>query len=229
MDTLYMDVFLPAGTQPPKGWPVVIFGLGGRDYKDEMPWLYAPAFASHGIATVCINVAGEAYGPLSFITVKMKDGSLVQFPAGGRGKDLNGDGAIDDNEGITTISPAYKSLGPRDSIRQHVVELMQLVRVIEAGVDVDGDGVVDLNSSQISYFGLSFGGGALGQIFMAVEPNVRVGVLASPGGMNSRKRARPSRLAFRHSSILPVSRAGAEFRSRLPSSMKTFRSGTCRS
>jgi hypothetical protein len=63
---------------------------------------------------------------------------------------------------------------------------MQLVRVIEARVDVDGDGVADLDSSQISYFGLSFGGGALGQIFMAVEPNVKVGVLASPGGMNSR-------------------------------------------
>jgi hypothetical protein len=186
MDTLYMDVFLPSGKQPPKGWPVVIFGLGGRDYKDEMPWLYAPAFASHGIATACINVAGEGYGPLSFIRIKLKDGSLVQFPAGGRGKDLNRDGVIDDNEGITTVSLEYKSLGLRDTIRQHIVELMQLVRVIEAGVDVDGDGVADLDPSQISYFGLSFGGGALGQIFMAVEPNVRVGVLASPGGMNSR-------------------------------------------
>ena len=186
MDTLSFDLFLPAGTKPPKGWPVVIFGLGGRDYKDEMPWLYAPAFASHGVATVCINVAGEAYGPLSFIRVKLKDGTQVQFPAGGRGKDLNGDGVIDDNEGITTVNPAYKSVGPRDTIRQHIVELMQLVRVIEARVDVDGDGVADLDSSQISYFGLSFGGGALGQIFMAVEPNVKVGVLASPGGMNSR-------------------------------------------
>jgi hypothetical protein len=186
METLAFDLFLPAGTQPPKGWPVVIFGLGGRDYKDEMPWLYAPAFASHGVATVCINVAGEAYGPLSFIRVKLKDGSQVQFPAGGRGKDLNGDGVIDDNEGITTVNPVYKSVGPRDTIRQHIVELMQLVRVIEAGVDVDGDGVADLDPSQISYFGLSFGGGALGQIFMAVEPNVRVGVWASPGGMNSR-------------------------------------------
>jgi hypothetical protein len=186
VDTLSFDLFLPAGRPPQKGWPVVIFGLGGRDYKDEMPWLYAPAFASHGVATVCINVAGEAYGPLSFIRVKLKDGSQVQFPAGGRGKDLNGDGVIDDNEGITTVNPAYKSVGPRDTIRQHIVELMQLVRVIEAGVDVDGDGVADLDSSQISYFGLSFGGGALGQIFMAVEPNVKVGVLASPGGMNSR-------------------------------------------
>jgi hypothetical protein len=186
IDTLSFDLFLPAGTQPPKGWPVVIFGLGGRDYKDEMPWLYASAFASHGVATVCINVAGEAYGPLSFIRVKLKDGSEVQFQAGGRGKDLNGDGVIDDNEGIATVNPTYKSVGPRDTIRQHIVELMQLVRVIEAGADVDGDGVADLDPAQISYFGLSFGGGALGQIFMAVEPNVKVGVLASPGGMNSR-------------------------------------------
>jgi len=186
VETLYVNVFLPGGTPPPKGWPVVIFGLGGRDYKDEMPWLYAPAFASHGIATACINVAGEAYGPLSFITVKLKDGSSVQFRAGGRGKDLNGDGAIDDNEGIATVSAAYRTIGPRDTIRQHIVELMQLVRVIEVGVDVDGDGVMDLDSSQIFYFGLSFGGGALGQLFMAVEPDVKVGALASPGGMNSR-------------------------------------------
>ena len=186
VETLYVNVFLPGGTPPPKGWPVVIFGLGGRDYKDEMPWLYAPAFASHGIATACINVAGEAYGPLSFIRVKLKDGSLVQFPAGGRGKDLNGDGAIDDNEGIATVSAAYRTLGPRDTIRQHIVELMQLVRVIEVGVNVDGDGVIDLDPSQIFYFGLSFGGGALGQVFMAVEPDVKIGVLASPAGMNSR-------------------------------------------
>jgi integrase len=186
VETLYVNVFLPGGTPPPKGWPVVIFGLGGRDYKDEMPWLYAPAFASHGMATACINVAGEAYGPLSFIRVKLKDSSLVQFPAGGRGKDLNGDGAIDDNEGIATVSPAYRTLGPRDTIRQHIVELMQLVRVIEMGVDVDGDGVMDLDPSQIFYFGLSFGGGALGQLFMAIEPDVKVGVLASPAGMNSR-------------------------------------------
>ena len=109
----------------------------------------------------------------------------MQFPAGGRGKDLNGDGSIDDNEGIATVSAAYRTLGPRDTIRQHIVELMQLVRVIEVGVDVDGDGVMDLDPSQISYFGLSFGGGALGQLFMAVEPDVKVGVLASPAGMNS--------------------------------------------
>ena len=184
--TLYVNVFLPAGTQPPKGWPVVVFGLGGGDYKEEMPWLYAAAFAHHGVATACINVVGQAFGPLSFVKVKLKDRQMIQFPSGGRGKDLDGDGVIKDNEGVTTVSPAYKTLGARDTIRQQVIDLIQLVRVIEVGVDVDGDGVVDLDPSQISYFGLSFGAGALGHVFMAVEPNVKVGVLASPAGMNSR-------------------------------------------
>ena len=186
VDTIYVNVFLPAGTQPPKGWPVVIFGVGGGDYKEEMPWFYAAAFASHGIATACINMVGQAYGPDSYVKVTLKDGSTVQFPSGGRGKDLNGDGVIDDNEGVSTVSSAFKILGPRDAIRQQVIDLMQLVRVIEIGVDVDGDGIVDLDSSRISYFGISFGAGAIGHIFMAVEPDVKFGALASPGGMNSR-------------------------------------------
>ena len=210
VETVYVNLFMPSGPRPAKGWPVVIFGIGGRDYKDEMPWLYAPAFASHGIATACIHAVGEAYGPASFLRVSLKDGTAVQFLSGGRGKDLNADGAIDDNEGMAAVSPAYKTLGARDTIRQHVVDMMQLVRVIEAGVDVDGDGIADLDPAQISYFGLSFGGGAIGQLFMATEPDVKVGVLASPAGMNSRfdlLRMRPAARA----------EAGAALASRIPS------------
>jgi hypothetical protein len=138
------------------------------------------------MATACINVVGQAYGPLSFLKVSLKNGSAVQFPSGGRGKDVNGDGLIQDSEGVATVGAAYKTLGARDAIRQQVIDLMQLVRVVEAGVDVDGDGRVDLDPSQISYFGYSFGAGAFGPILLALEPDVKVGVLASPGGLNSR-------------------------------------------
>jgi hypothetical protein len=62
-----------------------------------------------------------------------------------------------------------------------VADLMQLVRVIEIGMDSDGDGVSDLNPSRIYYFGQSFGG-MYGAAFLAVEPDVRVGVLNVPGG-----------------------------------------------
>jgi hypothetical protein len=186
LDTIYVNFFMPAGTKPAEGWPVVIFGLGGGDYKDEEVYLYAAAFASHGMATACINVNGQAYGPLSYLTVRLADGSSVQFPSGGRGTDLDGDGDIKDNEGVQTVSSANKILGARDTIRQTVVDMMQLVREIQVGVDVDGDGRPDLDPSRITYYGMSFGGGALGPMFMAVESDIKYGALGSAGGLNSR-------------------------------------------
>jgi pimeloyl-ACP methyl ester carboxylesterase len=46
---------------------------------------------------------------------------------------------------------------------------------------VNGDGTADLDSSRIYYFGQSMGG-IYGTVFMAVEPDVRAGVLNVPGG-----------------------------------------------
>ena len=48
-------------------------------------------------------------------------------------------------------------------------------------MDVDGNGTRDLDPSRISYFGQSFGG-IYGTKFLAVEPNVRLGVPNVPGG-----------------------------------------------
>ena len=56
---------------------------------------------------------------------------------------------------------------------------MQLVREIEVGMDVDGNGTRDLDPAKISYFGQSFGG-IYGTKFLAVEPNVRAGVVERP-------------------------------------------------
>src|SRR6185295_14612246 len=57
----------------------------------------------------------------------------------------------------------------------------QLVRVIQAGMDVDGNGTRDLDPARISYFGLSLGGN-LGSLLLPVEPAVRSGVLINPQG-----------------------------------------------
>ena len=62
-----------------------------------------------------------------------------------------------------------------------MIDLMQLVREIEVGVDTDGDGARDLDASRISYYGQSFGG-IYGTKFLAVEPNVLTGVPNVPGG-----------------------------------------------
>jgi len=55
---------------------------------------------------------------------------------------------------------------------------MQLVRVIEVGIDADDDGFPDLNASRIFYFGVSLGIN-IGAPFLAVDPAVRVGDLTS--------------------------------------------------
>jgi hypothetical protein len=62
-----------------------------------------------------------------------------------------------------------------------VIDLMQLVREVEVGMDVDGDGAADLNADRISYVGQSFGG-IYGTKFLAVEPHVQAGVPNVPGG-----------------------------------------------
>ena len=48
---------------------------------------------------------------------------------------------------------------------------MQLVRVIEVGMDVDGDGSADLDPNRISYFGNS-AGGMYGSMLLALEPSI---------------------------------------------------------
>jgi hypothetical protein len=71
--------------------------------------------------------------------------------------------------------------GSTDGLRQTITDLMQLVREIQRGIDVDGDGTPDLDPARIYYAGQSFGG-IYGTMFLAVEPDVRVGVPNVPGG-----------------------------------------------
>lgn len=61
------------------------------------------------------------------------------------------------------------------------MDLLQLARAIQAGIDLDGDGSPDLDPNRIHYHGFSYGGN-LGTVFMAVEPSVATGVLSVAGG-----------------------------------------------
>ena len=66
-------------------------------------------------------------------------------------------------------------------MRQTVIDIMQLVRQVEVGIDVDGDGIVDLDAKRIYYAGQSFGG-IYGTILLGIEPNLQAGVPNVPGG-----------------------------------------------
>jgi hypothetical protein len=180
VNTLYFNLWLPSGTEPAGGWPVAIVGHGFTDSKQGFPITTASTMAHNGIATIAINVVGHGGGPLGTYTVLRNDGTPVTFSAGGRGFDQDGNGTIDSTEGVNA-APPFAAVGNRDGLRQTVIDLMQLVREVQVGIDVNGDGTPDLDPSRITYFGQSFGG-IYGTTFLGVEPAVHAGVLNVPGG-----------------------------------------------
>jgi len=179
-NTIYFNLVLPAGVPPAAGWPVAIYGHGFTDHHLNSPYAVAASMAERGIATIAINVVGHGRGPRGVLVVNRNAGTPVTVPAGGRGIDQNGDGLIGSTEGSGAAAPRTL-IGSADALRQTVVDLMQLVRVIQVGVDVDGDGAADLDASRIYYFGQSFGG-MYGTIFLGVERDVMVGAPNVPGG-----------------------------------------------
>jgi hypothetical protein len=179
VNDVYFDLVLPSAGKPPHGWPVVIFGHGFNGNKSGSLRI-AAKLAQHGLATVAINAVGHGGGPLGTLSVNRVDGSLVTLPAGGRGIDQNGNGTIDTSEGFFA-APPQRLISARDGLRQTVIDSMELVHLIETGMDVDGDGEADLDAFRIYYAGGS-GGGILGAQFLALEPSVQTGVVNVLGG-----------------------------------------------
>ena len=175
---MFFNLFLPSGPKPAGGWPVTILGHGGV-HENDFPLRFAATMASYGIASIAINAVGHGFGPLGTLRVDTAHGQ-VTLPAAGRGIDQDGDGMIEMREGHQP-GPPRTILSERNGIRQTVADLMQLVRVIEVGIDVDGDSTADLDASRIYYTGVSFGA-RLGMQFVAVEPSVRAAGLNIPGG-----------------------------------------------
>lgn len=58
---------------------------------------------------------------------------------------------------------------------------MQVVRMIQGGVDVDNTGSASLDANRIYMFGQS-SGGIIGTVFMGIEPDIKAGVPTVPGG-----------------------------------------------
>ena len=142
VNEIYFNLYLPSGPMPAGGWPLAIFGHPNGGYKEDPSNAVAGSMAAHGIATLAINAVGHGFGPLGTLTVSQSVGGPVTFSAGGRGIDQDGDGVIGSSEGLSTAAPR-DVLFFTDGIRQTAADLMQLVRVIQVGMDVDGDGQHD--------------------------------------------------------------------------------------
>jgi len=179
MEQVGFHALLPRSAKPAEGYPVVIYGHGFGDSRFGGPSALSPSFASQGMATIAISAVGHGNGPASFVQIRDSLGNRVEVPAAGRGIDVNRDGRIDPAEGCSAA--AASPLGFRDCMRQSVVDLMQLVRLIRSGLDIDGDGTSDFDPSRIYYAGQSLGA-MYGTMLLAVEPEIKRAVLNSGGG-----------------------------------------------
>ena len=178
-EDIYFNLTVPAGTKPAGGWPVAIFGHGFGDNKNNSPLAIASTMAARGIATIAINAVGHGFGPAGTLTV-IQGTNAVVLPAGGRAVDQNGDGNLDSTEGFFA-SGAQSAVNARDGLQQTVADLMQVVRAIQGGIDVNGDGSNTLDPHRIYYFGQSLGG-IYGTILLGAERDIHAGVPNVPGG-----------------------------------------------
>ena len=219
---LIFVVFLPSGEMPAGGWPVTLFGHGLTDSMYGSPWAVAASFADQGIATVAINAAGHGGGEKGYLRVLLTDGSDVRVPAGGRSIDADGDGTITIAEGLSA-APPYGLLSHRDGVRQTAIDLMQLVRQIEQGIDVDGDGRIDLDPQRLYYASQSFGG-VYGIPMVAVEPRIRAlatnvagGSMTETGRLGLARASTGAYLALRQPSLINVAHpSGVQFNENIP-------------
>jgi uncharacterized protein (TIGR03437 family) len=188
---IFFHAYLPDGSKPAAGYPVVLFGHGYRDSSFASPTLVASKLAEAGFATLAINAFGHGLGRDGRI-ILTEFGRITEIPSGGRSVDTNGDGRIEDKEGCLIYDPP---VGVRDCIRQTAIDLAQLAHAVRTGIDLDGDGTPDLDGARIYYAGISLGA-IYGTVFTALEPAVRAAALNVGGG-----------------SIVDIARLGDSFRS----------------
>jgi hypothetical protein len=194
-------LIVPAGLPPAGGWPVAVYGPGfTRSYFDL--FVSADLNAAAGIATIATNPLGHGFGPASRVTVQGPGGAT--FLSYGRGRDLTGDGEIEEAEGsqpATAVSndngagkvtedPSPNQVhGLRGGLIQTTADNLALVRTVQAGIQVPscplGSGSptapAPLATQDIRYYGLSFGG-IYGTMLVGTDPLLQRGLLNVPGG-----------------------------------------------
>jgi hypothetical protein len=190
---IYFTLYLPSGSPPATGWPVTLVAGGTSNNQHTTSGNFAAKLAARGIACIGINHVGQGYGPLSTLTVNLGDGSKLTIPDAGRAIDQDGDGIIANTEGAEAAAPRAWTIAGRDGHRQTVIDFMQLVQVIKAGIDVDGDTVADIDPSRIYFIGAS-AGSMIGTIFLSLDPDVATGAASvMPGVIPEHARWQPNR------------------------------------
>lgn len=156
--SLPVTAWLPPGAGP---FPALLcgHGLGGDRFQcRELADIVAP----HGVAVVAVDAVEHGDHP---------ERTEPEF-------------SILEDLMILAIEldpPGLDARRLRDNFRQSAWDKIQVVRAIEAGADLDGDGAVDLDPDHLGYVGVSLGA-LMGPEPMALTPSLDGGVLLVGGG-----------------------------------------------
>ncbi|TVQ36602.1 MAG: lipase [Wenzhouxiangella sp.] len=170
---------LSGHSRPAAGWPVAIFQHGITGNRSQMLAL-ADTMASIGFAVVAIDL------PLHGIVDQTNPLYLGNTPFGAipnaseRTFDLQLQGGEGPDDSGAYFVNLQSLLTARDNLRQAQADLSILALNIPF-IDLNGDGLGDLDGSAINFVGMSLGAMS-GVPFLAVEPTVGNGVLSVPGG-----------------------------------------------
>ena len=171
-------------TKPAAGWPVVIYNHGiTRNRTDALA--VGATLASQGFVVVAIDqplhgvnaqspfhIESTPFAPVA--SERTFDVDYVNNQSGAPGPD-----GVADTSGAHTINLS-SLLTSRDNLRQAIADLFVLTATIPT-MDLDHDGAPDLDGSKIHFVGQSLGS-IVGIPFLALEPNVNVGLTSVPGG-----------------------------------------------
>jgi dienelactone hydrolase len=184
---IWATFFVPRGTMPAKGWPIVILQHGlssSRAYALDL----ANVFCAEGWAVVAID--SVTFGARAADPKYQKDDHTNWEKAPGA-KYVGGDGIGDpDDKGATNGSfdlfGGLKNIGAlRDQLRQAGFDTAQLVKLLRSNPDLAplkvGTDAPKIDGDAIAYVGDSLGG-IEGAIAAGIEPNVKAWVLNVAGG-----------------------------------------------
>ena len=165
--------------RPAAGWPVVIFQHGITRNRTDL-LAVADTLASAGFMAVAIDL--PLHGITSVEHPFYQDGrertfnvDLINNTTGAAGAD-----GLIDSSGSHMINLSSLLTG-RDNLRQSVVDLLALAASLP-DLDLDRDGMADIDSSRVHFWGHSLGG-ITGISFLALEDTlVDTAVLTAAGG-----------------------------------------------
>lgn len=183
---VWVSFFLPKGTMPASGWPVVVYqhGMGGQR-GDALS--LANSIARRGWATVSIEAYLQGTRGLD---AKARGDDSCDYRRATTTYD-GPDGFSDRNSEGANFAPTdlfgnlFRLAALRDQFRQSVVDHTTLLRVLEGSPALDGlklgDQTPKIDGSKVAYVGDSLGG-ILGSLLAGIEPNHKAYILNVPGG-----------------------------------------------